>query len=202
MTPLPDLPAALRRRVCGPLTLLLLCLWPCLCLTATEPTTAAQERERTRCLARLGADRWQAAGFRGQGVKIAILDTGFRGYRNHLGKALPTTVLVRSFRADGDLEARNSQHGILCGEVIHAIAPETDLLFANWDIGNADQYLAAVRWARARGARVLRNGRGLPAADAMQRGRLVPSPPSFRADTLSLDFRGHGVVRLPFVLEI
>src|SRR5437870_1257038 len=45
--------------------------------------------QRIRHLARLGADRWHTAGHRGRGVKIAILDTGFRGYRDALGKALP-----------------------------------------------------------------------------------------------------------------
>src|SRR5262245_22759921 len=45
----------------------------------------------------LGATRWHAAGRRGQGVKIAILDTGFRGYREHLGTSLPRKVMVRSF---------------------------------------------------------------------------------------------------------
>src|SRR6476646_7872421 len=84
-------------------------------------------------LARLGVDRWHAAGFRGQGVKVAVLDSGFRGYRSHLGGALPAHVLARSFRNDGDLEAKDSQHGILCGEVIHALAPGAQLLLANWE---------------------------------------------------------------------
>ena len=50
-----------------------------------------------------------------------------------LGKALPSTVAIHSFRSDHDLEAKDSQHGILCGEVIHTIAPDAELLFANWD---------------------------------------------------------------------
>jgi subtilisin family serine protease len=103
----------------------------------------------------MSADRWQAAGYRGQGVKIAVLDTGFRGYRQHLGKALPPAVTVRSFRADGNLEAKDSQHGILCGEVIHAIAPDAELLFANWDIDREEEFLEAARWARREGARIL-----------------------------------------------
>src|SRR5262245_59802694 len=34
----------------------------------------------TRATTRLGAPAWHEAGFRGKGVKIAILDSGFRGY--------------------------------------------------------------------------------------------------------------------------
>jgi subtilisin family serine protease len=103
----------------------------------------------------LGATRWHVLGYRGQGVKIAVLDTGFRGYRAHLGRALPERVAWKSFRADGNLEAKDSQHGILCGEVLHALAPAADLLLANWEPDRPDQFLQAVRWARQQGARVI-----------------------------------------------
>jgi subtilisin family serine protease len=106
-------------------------------------------------LARLGADRWHALGYRGQGVKVAVLDSGFRGYREFLGKTLPTEVTVKSFRFDGNLEAKDSQHGILCGEVIHALAPHAELLFANWEPDHPEQFLAAVRWAREQQVRVI-----------------------------------------------
>ena len=111
--------------------------------------------QRARHLAGLGVDRWHALGHRGRGVKVAVLDSGFRGYRDHLGKALPATVRTRSFRDDGNLEAKDSQHGILCGEVIHALAPEAELLFANWEPDRSDRFLDAVRWARREGARIV-----------------------------------------------
>jgi Subtilase family len=106
-------------------------------------------------LAFLGVDRWHAAGHRGQGIKIAVLDWGFRGYREHLGGALPQHVTVHSCRPDGNLEARNSQHGILCAEVLHALAPDAELLFVNWEQDQPQQFLQAVRWARQQGARIL-----------------------------------------------
>jgi hypothetical protein len=112
-------------------------------------------RERAKLLTALGVDQWHKAGFRGQKMKIALLDSGFRGYKEFLGKALPDHVEARSFRADGNLEARDSQHGILCAEALHALAPDAELLFANWDPDRPDEFLAAVRWARKQGARVL-----------------------------------------------
>jgi subtilisin family serine protease len=114
----------------------------------TPPADPFPALQRVKHLARLGVDRWHAAGYRGKGIKIAVLDSGFRGYRDFLGKVLPRKVLVRSFRRDGNLEAKDSQHGILCGEVIHALAPEAELLFANWEPDRSDQFLEAVRWAR------------------------------------------------------
>jgi hypothetical protein len=111
--------------------------------------------ERTRHMALLGVGRWHSAGCFGQGMKIAILDSGFRGYRDHLGKALPAHLDARSFRADGNLEAKDSQHGILCGEVIHALAPAAEILFANWEPDEPSRFLEAVRWARQQGARII-----------------------------------------------
>src|SRR5437879_8539825 len=64
------------------------------------PPEPHPEAQRTRLLARLGVDRWHAAGYRGRGIKIALLDSGFRGYRIHLGAALPAQFLAHSFRGD------------------------------------------------------------------------------------------------------
>src|SRR5262249_23575715 len=61
-------------------------------------------RARADLLERPGASAWHRQGVRGRGVKVAVLDSGFRGYRDHLGHALPASVRARSFRADGRLE--------------------------------------------------------------------------------------------------
>ena len=113
------------------------------------------QREQQQHLARLGALEWHGKNIRGRGVKIAVLDSGFRGYRNFLGHALPKRVLTRSFRTDGNLEARPSQHGILCAEVIHAVAPEAELLFANWEPDDPLSFLDALRWVRKEGAQII-----------------------------------------------
>jgi subtilisin family serine protease len=126
-------------------------------LSPRRPSSAesAFSTARARHLAELGVDGWFKAGSRGHGIKVAILDSGLRGYKDQLGKALPAKVTVRSFRKDGNLEARNSQHGILCGEVIHTLAPEAELLFANWEEEDAQTFLKAVRWAREQGAQII-----------------------------------------------
>jgi subtilisin family serine protease len=110
---------------------------------------------REDLLEKLGVTRWHGAGIRGAGVKVAILDSGFRGYRDFLGTSLPAEVTVHSFRVDGNLEAKDSQHGILCGEVIHTIAPAAEILLANWEPDCPEAFLEAVRWAKKEGARVI-----------------------------------------------
>jgi hypothetical protein len=115
----------------------------------------APMQERARHIADLGVENWHQAGYRGRGIAIAILDSGFRGYRTQLGRALPQRVAVHAFRADHDIEARESQHGVLCAEVVHALAPEARLILANWEPDQPGSFLEAVRWARTQGARII-----------------------------------------------
>ncbi|MGH7224247.1 MAG: hypothetical protein ACRELF_13535, partial [Gemmataceae bacterium] len=61
---------------------------------------------REELLGRMGVPAWHARGWRGRGLKIAVLDSGFRGYKAHLGAALPRSVKTHSFRFDGNLEAK------------------------------------------------------------------------------------------------
>ena len=118
-----------------------------------SPEAPAQERRRL--LAELGALRWHQQDRLGNGLKVAILDSGFRDYRQYLGKGLPARVQVRSFRKDRNLEARDSQHGVLCGEVLHALAPGAEMLFANWEPDSPQAFLDAVRWAKREGAKIV-----------------------------------------------
>jgi subtilisin family serine protease len=136
----------IRARVLGLLT--------AAAIAVASPSTA-QRLDALVWRTSLGVDRWHAEGFRGRGVAVAVLDSGFRGWRSWLGSVLPSEIAVRSFRSDRHLEARASSHGILCAEVIHALAPEAELLFANWEPDQPDTFIEAVAWARRRGARVL-----------------------------------------------
>jgi hypothetical protein len=143
----------------------------------SSPPSDANERavleERSRHLQALGVPRWHQAGARGAGVKVAILDSGFRGYRDRLGSALPDRVQVKSFRRDGRLEARDSNHGVLCGEVIHAIAPEAQLLFANWEPDEPETFVEAARWCREQGAKVISCSVVMPAWSDGEGGGVV-----------------------------
>jgi subtilisin family serine protease len=124
----------------------------------SAPPTQGEEatrNERIRHLEALGVTKWHEAGLRGAGTRVAVLDTGFRGYREQLGAALPAKIATRSFRRDGNLEARDSNHGVMCAEVVHAIAPDAELIFANWEPDQPETFIAAARWCRAQGAQVV-----------------------------------------------
>lgn len=100
-------------------------------------------------VARSGAQRWHEAGFRGQGAKVVIIDSGFEGYRTLLGTELPREVVVQSFRADGNIEA-GERHGTAVAEIVYDMAPEAQLLLAN--VRTRTEWGRAVEWAISQGA--------------------------------------------------
>ncbi|MDW8111180.1 MAG: S8 family serine peptidase [Candidatus Bipolaricaulota bacterium] len=94
----------------------------------------------------MGVEGWHSENLKGQGVKIAIIDGGFRGYRAKLGTELPPAerVIVRSFTSDEDIEA-NQPHGTAVAEVVYDVAPEATFYLVNFDtdvaLGRAVDYL-------------------------------------------------------------
>ena len=110
----------------------------------------------------VGADRWHSSGIRGKGVKVGVLDPGFAGYQELLGAELPSSVVTRSFRADGDLTAGGEDHGTAVAEIIHDLAPDAQLYLVNFDteveMGNA------VDWLIAQGVGIINHSVGWPVA--------------------------------------
>jgi subtilisin family serine protease len=104
---------------------------------------------------RLGVTEWHRAGYLGRGVKVAVLDGDFTGYKEQLGETLPAHIDVRSFRDDGRMQALRSGHGLRAAQVVHALAPEAELLLVNWEPSRADRFFDALRWAKAQGARII-----------------------------------------------
>ena len=90
-----------------------------------------------------GALAWHAAGIKGQGVKIGIIDTGFEGFSNLTGTELPTFVEVRCYTAfdlppssdladcsdSEDSEGRRT-HGTAVSEAVFDIAPDATYYIA------------------------------------------------------------------------
>lgn len=83
----------------------------------------------TEGLAAANADVWHDAGWRGQGVRVAVIDGGFQGYPAKLGSDLPASVTVKNF-VDGQTDAQvdgTSRHGTACAEIVHDMAPQAQL---------------------------------------------------------------------------
>ncbi len=104
------------------------------------------------------ADEWQAAGITGKGVKVAVIDGSFDGYKQFLPGANVTT---KSFRRDGLIEDANKPdyHGTACAEIVHEMAPDAALyLIAEeraTDAAAVEEFATAVDWIIAAGVRII-----------------------------------------------
>ena len=76
-------------------------------------------------VARIRALEHHAAGAKGQGVKVAIIDGGFKG-ADKLREDIPVRRWFRDYTGTG-IYAGVDAHGTACAEIIHDVAPEAEL---------------------------------------------------------------------------
>ena len=76
-------------------------------------------------VARIRALEHHAAGAKGQGVKVAIIDGGFKG-ADKLREDIPVRRWFRDYTGTG-IYAGVDAHGTACAEIIHDVAPEVEL---------------------------------------------------------------------------
>ena len=110
------------------------------------------------------AQAWHNAGYKGRGVKVGIIDSGFEGFRELMGTELPTTVLVRCY-TDLGVSSRNladcrqyrgnptGVHGTASAETVVDFIPEASLYIAN-PRSHADMR-DAVDWMISEGVSVI-----------------------------------------------
>ena len=114
----------------------------------------------TEGLAVINGPAWHAAGFRGAGVKVAIIDGGFQGYPGLRGTELPATVTVKNF-VDGESDAQvdgGGPHGSACAEIVHDIAPDASLYLVK--IGTDIDLQEAVDWVKTQGVNIISTSLG------------------------------------------
>ena len=62
------------------------------------PPQPAQETVVSQGASVHGATAWHDAGYKGQNIKVGIIDVGFQDYSSHMGTELPDLVEVRCYR--------------------------------------------------------------------------------------------------------
>ncbi len=114
----------------------------------------------TEGLAVINGPAWHSAGFRGAGVKVAIIDGGFQGYPGLLGSELPATVTAKNF-VDGESAAQvngTTVHGTACAEIVHDIAPDAALYLIK--VGTDIDLQQAVDWVKTQGVNIISTSLG------------------------------------------
>jgi subtilisin family serine protease len=151
-----------------------LLLWHTAQPRAALPPRAAQPQPPDPVISEgvqvIGADKWQAAGYAGRGIKIGILDQGFDGYRDLQGRELPFDLTTRSFVPGIDIDQTGVAHGTAVTEVIHDVAPDAELYLAYYDGGDVSMG-NAVEWLLQQGVNIISHSAGGLAAPLDGTGR-------------------------------
>ncbi|RZB38122.1 MAG: hypothetical protein SRB2_00468 [Desulfobacteraceae bacterium Eth-SRB2] len=99
----------------------------------------------------IGADNWQDDGYTGEGIKIAIIDLGFKNYSSLLGIDLPDSVTTKFYGSGDDIYG--TVHGTACAEIIHDMAPGAQFFLTqpqtDVELGNA------VNWCISQGVLII-----------------------------------------------
>jgi len=117
-------------------------------------------------VARTNAHNYLDAGFRGQGIKIGILDRAFNGASSLLGSELPAGTVLKSFYDStsgngsiiGDGSNPDSYHGTACAEIVHDMAPDATLYLVNFD--TAGDFAAAVQYLMSQNVLIISHSIG------------------------------------------
>ena len=73
-----------------------------------------------------GATNYHAAGYTGSGIKIAIMDVGFKGLSEAQSNGdMPYDVITHDYSGKG-LQTQY-KHGTACAEIVHDMAPDAEL---------------------------------------------------------------------------
>ena len=103
------------------------------------------------------AAAWHEKGFTGKGVKVAVIDGGFKGLADRQASGdLPANVVTQDF-CGGQLLGEED-HGTAVAEIVHEMAPDAQLYLAC--VGTEVDLAAAETWAKSQGVTVINHSAG------------------------------------------
>ena len=112
-----------------------------------------------------GVPSWHAAGYKGRGVKIGVIDLSFKGFAGLMGSELPATVNARCHTGVGSFTSnlsdciytgvpeRSRKHGTAVTEAVFDIAPQADYYIS--DPGSDSDLRNTVNWMVSEGVDVI-----------------------------------------------
>jgi len=103
------------------------------------------------------AAAWHSEGFTGKGVKVAVIDGGFAGLAERQAEGdVPANVVTQDY-CGGKLSTADD-HGTGVAEIVHEMAPDAELYLVC--IESADDFAAAVAYAKSQGVHVINHSAG------------------------------------------
>ncbi len=113
------------------------------------------------------ADAWHRMGYRGQGIKVGVIDSGFERFSQLQGSELPRNITARCYPPSDSKELTssvladcetNGDHGTMVAEAVIDVAPEVELYIAN--ASSSGDLVDAVDWMVGNGVHVINRSLG------------------------------------------
>ncbi len=140
----------------------------------------------TEGLALTRANAWQAAGFTGQGVKVAVLDMDFAGLAERKASGeIPASAVEFDFSGTGMTNGTDG-HGCACAEIIHDIAPDVQLYLLKTLDASDDE--AAKNYCILQGVQIISFSGGYDALnfhDGVAYSSITPHPVAIANDAMT-----------------
>ena len=114
------------------------------------PSYLTQQEVISEGLDLLGIPAYHERDFKGQNIRVAIIDGGFQDYSLYLGSELPDAVDTISFNT---VIENGSTHGTFCAQIIHDIAPDAELCLIA--ISTSLDFMDAIDWVAVNGFHVV-----------------------------------------------
>ena len=129
-----------------------------------------------------GVSSWRRSGYRGEGVKIGIIDAGFGGFDSLMGTELPSNVQARCYIEVGvftsDLaDCETGSHGTAVTEAVFDIAPEATYYISN-ALASGDLAKTAVDWMVEEGVDIINMSLGFSWDGPRRRHILLQQQPA------------------------
>ena len=113
-----------------------------------------------------GVPGWHRAGYRGQGVKIGVIDIGFQDFRRLMGTELPSRVEARCYTEVGVYtinltgcdNLNTHSHGTAVTEILFDIAPDATYYIARTN--SMGDLIAVVNWMVANDVDIINRSLG------------------------------------------
>ena len=106
-----------------------------------------------------GAIAWHSAGYRGQGVKVGVIDLEFQGFGGLQGSELPSSVQARCYTSSSSSSnllsscASDGPHGTAVTEVLYETAPGASYYISR--VVSKGTVRSAVQWMVSQGVDVI-----------------------------------------------
>ncbi len=124
----------------------------------------------------MNATAWHAAGYRGAGVKVAIIDGGFIGLAaRKAADEIPASAISVDETGTG-MEA-GTEHGCAVAEIVYDLAPDAQLYLIK--VGDSSDLVAAKDYCKANGITIVNHSMGWTGFnffDGQAYSSMAPSP--------------------------